>query len=627
MPIKLNLKISQIGIIIVIVPILLQVVFVGWLAYLLWQADVEKMREVHAKELLQVTDNLYKLAYSAGFNLSTYLTEGYSQEHKDNFQEALSKIPAAIERADAVVKNHPKEEKLLDEIKPDIYDVCKRLDKVAKLMDGRPSIASFYTIQRHRDYIEKFGEKFANWLPRFVKEAQTIETTSPEKQKQLRKQQGLALVIGLIANIAMAFALAGFFARQITNRLTIMTDNTKRLVEDRPLNPEQSGVAEIAQLDHVFHDMAQALKEAAQKERAIIQNASEVICSLDSNGQFGKLNPASLSVWGYAFNELIGKSLLDIVDLEDKEKTRQAIVNAGNDTNISFENRIKCKDGSLVDMLWSTHWSSEEKTLFCVAHDITNRKELERLKQEFMAMVSHDMRTPLTSVLATVKLLAKGTFGVLPGKANERLDVVTRNLDRLVALINDLLDIEKLESGQMQLNKESLQIKQVLERSLQELEQYALDQNIKLELVASESQAVADEDRLIQVIINLLANAIKFSPKGGIVKINSEQIDNNVWVKVIDQGRGVPSSHKEIIFERFKQVESADGKRKAGTGLGLPICKQIIESHGGKIGVDSENGEGSTFWFWIPAQNMPKDLIGRLEESVELQDKSEKINA
>lgn len=237
-----------------------------------------------------------------------------------------------------------------------------------------------------------------------------------------------------------------------------------------------------------------------------------------------------------------------------------------------------------------------------VFHNMAERlAEAARRKQEMIAMVSHDLKTPLTSIQASLTLLSEGVLGSMPEAAGKEVQIAENNTTRLIDLINDLLDIEKLEAGQLKIHPSDIPLARVFERSLESVGTLAEKQGIKIAVPAADLKVHADSDRLVQVIVNLLSNAIKFSPSGSTISIIASAMAGSLEVRVVDQGRGVPDQYKQMIFERFQQVELSDSQKRKGTGLGLPICKAIIEGHGGTIGVESEEGKGSTFWFRVPA--------------------------
>lgn len=221
-------------------------------------------------------------------------------------------------------------------------------------------------------------------------------------------------------------------------------------------------------------------------------------------------------------------------------------------------------------------------------------------KQELMQMVAHDLRTPLTSIQASLSLMSLGILGELPEKAVKQVDVAEKSSSRLISLINDLLDIEKLEAGKMQMDAQNIELAPVIQNGVEAVQEFAHQRKVSIDAKPTDAWVFADGDRLVQVLVNLLSNAIKYSPENGVVTIETVAAAQMIEVRIIDQGRGVPAKFKDAIFQRFQQVDISDSKEKKGTGLGLPICKAIVDALGGKIGVESEPGQGSTFWFRVP---------------------------
>lgn len=226
--------------------------------------------------------------------------------------------------------------------------------------------------------------------------------------------------------------------------------------------------------------------------------------------------------------------------------------------------------------------------------------EASRRKQELMAMVAHDLRTPLTSIRASLSLMSMGAMGEMPDKAKRQIDGAEKNTKRLINLINDLLDIEKMEAGKMEMKFSSCVLQEIFDEAADSVREFAKNAKVEIEVAETSITFDSDQERLVRVLINLLGNAVKFSPPESTVKLTAEVIDNSVEVRVDDQGRGIPNDFKDKIFVRFQQVNPEDKQEKQGTGLGLAICKAIIEGHKGTIGVDSELAKGSSFWFRIP---------------------------
>lgn len=239
----------------------------------------------------------------------------------------------------------------------------------------------------------------------------------------------------------------------------------------------------------------------------------------------------------------------------------------------------------------------------CVAlrgifQDITDRYQAERAKRDFLSTVSHELRTPLTSIGGSLRLLEAGVVGELPDTALEMVSIASRNVDRLVRLINDILDLDKLESDLQELSPQATDLGQLVREATDDVRGLAAEVGISLHVTGGAPSANVDPDRITQVLTNLITNAVKFAPEGSNIRVGIEPADNDrVRIFVTDEGPGIPESDRSAVFERFHQLDGSDARQVGGTGLGLAICKAIVEQHRGTIGVDSTVGEGSTFWF------------------------------
>jgi signal transduction histidine kinase len=228
-------------------------------------------------------------------------------------------------------------------------------------------------------------------------------------------------------------------------------------------------------------------------------------------------------------------------------------------------------------------------------------RELERLKTDFVSTVSHELRTPLTSMRGALGLVLSGTTGELPLRARDLLKIAQSNTDRLIRLINEMLDIEKIEAGHVSLKREWCELTALAQQTQRGLETLAMEAGVRLAVDAARDVFVSgDADRLVQVMTNLVSNAIKFSPRGGTVTIRIEAEGQAARIHVVDQGPGIPSEFRSRIFGRFQQADSGDARRASGTGLGLAIARAIVEMHDGSIGFDTNVGRGTTFTVELP---------------------------
>lgn len=271
----------------------------------------------------------------------------------------------------------------------------------------------------------------------------------------------------------------------------------------------------------------------------------------------------------------------------------------------SVEYRQLCADGNW-HWIWCRSYPSFDESgqlaeVYGIAIDITSKKEAEKHVHEFYSMVSHELRTPLTSVHASLRIMEGGLAGPLNDKVKRLVTIAREESDRLIRLINDILDIRKLEAGMLELKLEELDVAKIVELSLAEMKGMAESVNISLvSHLGWQGVFTADQDRTIQMLDNLLSNAIKFSPSGGVVKLTVDKLEDHLRFTVSDNGPGIAEEQKSKLFGKFQQLDSSDSRPKGGSGLGLAVTKAIAEQHGGTVGIDSEFGKGSSFWIELP---------------------------
>jgi len=323
------------------------------------------------------------------------------------------------------------------------------------------------------------------------------------------------------------------------------------------------------------------------------------------------VNKHSLALLGYEPEELVGTSILDLCPAQEAamidEKMRQLTGGA----TITFDLELRTRSNSIVETRWSCIWSDSEKELFAVAHDVSEAKNVERLKQDFVDMISHDLRSPLTSILVGLTMIADGIKGPVPEQARVEIDSSLKNVSRLIDFINDLLDFQKINAGKMELELAPCQLKAICEDAFEMVKASAEAKRLTVHIQHKENTIFGDQQKLTQVFVNLLANAIRFSPDNQTIVVDFLSSKESVEVRVTDRGPGVPLELRETIFDAFQQAPPMDGIAQTGTGLGLAICKLIVEAHGGKIcvvdSVEQIGGNGSTFRVRLPRQQLSAD--------------------
>lgn len=473
--------------------------------------------------------------------------------------------------------------------------------------------------------------------------------------------------------------------------------------------------------------VAESLK---RKEKALFRHAVDLVCLLAPDLTVLQVSPSVERILGYTTSEFSGRNLVDFTTGDTKGNHLQDSLTVSKSRDyLQFEQQLLSKDGRVVDMLWTAHWSHTEKTFFCIAHDISERKqvqakieelarklhrllehlpvgicvldraqcilqvnstlcqmvgradreligqpvieilpevkdvaasglieqselarptleticatatgsslpveitvglfddetdtrysialfdctqryELEKLKREFIAVVSHELKAPLMSIDAALQLIDEGCYGPLPEPVPERVALVRRETRRLCRLVNDLLMLEKMKAGKFELCLLDTPVDELIMQSVEAVSAYGQRLKVRIITVPCGLYAFVDGARVMQALINLLSNALKYSAPGSCVEVLAESHNDMVKVTVQDHGRGIPPEALERIFGKYEQVSNADALEKGGTGLGLAISKTIIEQHGGKIWAESVVGQGSSFHFLLPGVEAAAD--------------------
>jgi len=425
---------------------------------------------------------------------------------------------------------------------------------------------------------------------------------------------------GLVAALALLLA-AGFFWRSLTVVAAI-------------------GLLLLAGVMLSVIRRESALRERAERERDRLFNfALDLYCIAGFDGYFKRVNPAFEKTLGWSNAELLASPFIEFVHPDDRESTTHAVAALVEGKEVySFENRYRCKDGSYRWLAWVSHPLVEEGLIFAAARDITGRKrqeeamrasnealrlatakaqELDRIKSEFLASMSHELRTPLNAIIGFSEMMRDGLAGELSPTQKEYTEDIFQSGVHLLSLINDILDLSKVEAGKMVLEQAPVSLPSLLESSLTVVKEKAAAHRIRLSLEIDPEigEARLDARKFKQIVFNYLSNAVKFTPDGGWVALAARlapaaalppaakpriAAERYLEVAVTDSGIGIAPQDLPHLFQSFVQLDGGLNRKFEGTGLGLSLVKKLVDLFGGAVGVKSEPGKGSCFSFWLP---------------------------
>ncbi|MBX9722022.1 MAG: cell wall metabolism sensor histidine kinase WalK, partial [Candidatus Obscuribacterales bacterium] len=438
MKINFNLKLSHKALILVAVPLAFELIFVGMLVLSLGRAQEAIRKEKHSVDVLAGANGMLRNIIDCSTVIFMYCTTG-SDKIYERYKDLTDGIPRQVYELKLLLRESANRKVAVMRITNIGNRITTLLERSSEIMHDSAALKRF---GQDKDKITGMVSDLTSDIRLFVKEQEAVERVDLHDEQRSLDMVYYCIGFGVLVNIAIAVSLAVYFNKGTSRRLLVLMDNTERLSMNQALHQRIGGGDEIAHLDHVFHNMAEALAEAARR------------------------------------------------------------------------------------------------------------------KQELVSMVSHDLRTPLTSVQASLTLLSEGVLGSLPARAHKEITNAENNTSRLINLINDLLDIEKMEAGQLRIDCHDTEIVPIFERSAEAVKAFADKQNVNIKIVDTELTIYADGDRIIQIIVNLLSNSIKFSPAESTVTLEAVPSENNfVELRVIDQGRGIPANFVNNLFARFQQVD------------------------------------------------------------------------
>ncbi|MBR27280.1 MAG: hypothetical protein CML46_10110 [Rhodobacteraceae bacterium] len=430
------------------------------------------------------------------------------------------------------------------------------------------------------------------------------------------RPQVLAMAGGFVL-ILLGAGAAFMLSRTLSRTMGQLAVAADRLAEGAPaesIDWPDPRIEEVARLNRALRHLADAVRdretrltEREAKLRAIMDSAINGIISMDAEGRIESANTAALEMFGYEEGELIGRNINILMPTPDREAHAGYLARYFR----TGERRMICipreetalrRNGEVfpIELAVSEQVRDGQHAFTGIIVDLSDKKRVERMQRDFVSTVSHELRTPLTAIKGSLDLVGSGALGKGPPAWEDMLALARKNSDRLVRLVNDILDLDRISSGRMQYAFSLEPLSDLVESAVAENRPMAEARGVSVTLETRPDPGAlvrADRDRILQVLANLLSNAVKVTPEGAAIRVSARRIGGGWRISVTDAGPGVPEGFRNRIFGKFSQSDNADSARRGGSGLGLHISKAIVEAHQGRIGFDSPPGKSATFWF------------------------------
>lgn len=416
-----------------------------------------------------------------------------------------------------------------------------------------------------------------------------------------------SVIAGLISMV-----VALLVSRSITKPIDAMRQQAVKIAQgDYSGKVEIHGKDELSQLAVTFNQLSERLEEtqdSMESERnrlnSVLEHMTDGVIATDRRGKVIMINEMALTLLGITYEEAVGKSILALLDIEE-DYTLRKLLEAKEELLLDFSKTDREEDQVIlnVDFSMIRRESGFISGLVAVIHDVTEQEKTERERREFVSNVSHELRTPLTSMHSYIEALSEGAWKD-EEVAPTFLKVTLEETDRMIRMINDLLNLSRMDSGNQQLQMEYVNFNElvdfILNRFDMMIDRHEKEYTIKREFTHRDLWLEVDTDKIIQVIDNIMNNAIKYSPDGGTITVRLVETHNNIQLSITDEGLGIPQKDLDKVFDRFYRVDKARARAQGGTGLGLSISREVVKAHGGSIWARSREGHGSTFYISLP---------------------------
>lgn len=496
---------------------------------------------------------------------------------------------------------------LFEKLAPNLSELNKNLLKAAEDLDRSVILfeSSTRSTKEKKAALQEIKDRSTELdmlLSRMESSFQTFQSDHAEQLMLSNTVDFVYLILLAIPLVSAVIFITLVFIKLIQQRITVLVKNAELIAEGKPLLAPLKGNDEFAAVDEAFRHMNKALTLQSEelrlseaKVRTVIESMPLGLITADTQGVIQSMNETAAKMLSLDLPaDATGKNVHDY--FEGTEVTVQS-----QNTSMVLSARRADNSSFPSELLTKPYNSPEGERLLIIFSDITEQEKLRSMREEFIAVISHEIRTPLTSVRAFLHLLEKGQLGEVNAQGKTSLKQMEQLTLRLVGLVNELIEAGKIELGHLSLHQENFFFQELVDEAVNSVSTLAKEHSITLEVTEDDAELFGDRVRTVQVLVNLAANAIKYSPAGSRVSIRfSRENSNMVRVTVADSGSGIAKDQIANIFNRFARVAGNQPRIENSSGLGLYIAKDIVERQGGTIGVESAEGKGSTFWFTIP---------------------------
>lgn len=600
-----SLNIFQKGLVLTLSPVILESAFVLSLGSVLWQTSKLQEQESKQRQIASTKNRINGLGYEASMLMFSAAIPG-SIVPDEMYRQKLKEMRHQFRLISTILRQDDAYQDIADYYLHRQNEIGDALETMGEAISSKHGFAVMGTFLQTIDRLVSLLNSSDERIERLNLEIDNRLLASQNRLQDKRNEYFAILLISFSANLLLSLLLMLYFRRSISSRLETIGLHAREMQASKKLAGVISGSDEIALLDQALDSVNAAILEMRRKEELVFENAAALIVKLDASNRIVKMNKAFKAHLKTEIEPALELSLESLLPEQSRALLCQKLeLLRRKGEAVSFElwlaNGVEAAEQS--EFRCSAYSDSEQGSVYCIFDEISDLKEMERARERYFSILKDLLQSPLDSIRELIKSLA--ALEGLPEKGFEKMKSAQKILDRLLSLVTDLaLKNMGQKIGALKLGK--VEIHGFLQRALSETEGIAEARNVRLKIGSDVTKNTfpvfeADIDRLMQVMVNLISNAVKFSQSGQEVEIEAQCLEGKqLEIAVKDHGRGVPAEKRELIFQRFQQSETADGAYGSGTGLGLPICKEIVELHGGRIGVESEAGKGSRFWFSLP---------------------------